>query len=107
MSADGELIEVRSELEGALLGYLPAPPIIPHGRVLRYRVRWPGAGDSVELHRRFGRRLWRSADYEIALQVGRWTDAAGERWCIVCTVEEWMRLQLAPGFELAQLMEES
>jgi hypothetical protein len=103
MRVDGELIEVRSRDEGALLGYLPAPAMIhptrPHK--LRYRVRWP---QTVERRRL---RLWRSADYELALDVGTWVDQAGERWCVVCTPAEWDRLQLAVGFEGATIMEES
>jgi hypothetical protein len=92
-----ELIEVRSQVEGALLGFLPAPAIIPTDRKVRYRVRWPHGDDPVDLQRRF-RRLWVSCDYEIVVEVGEWVDAAGARWCLVVTAEQWERLQLAVGF---------
>lgn len=82
-----QVIEVRSELEGALLGFLPAPSAVRGGHVL-YPMR-PRPVRSVAGLRVL---VLPSRRDVVALRVRPWWTPNGDRWVIQVGLAEYPQL---------------
>ena len=94
-------LEVRSDVEFAILGALGAPVCIPTYRRLRFprtlwpasiRPAWVGARDRPVVM------FTRPAEAWLELELARFVDETGDRWVYLCSVENYPALFEVAGF---------